>query len=132
APSTAGPTRAPPGQTTTTWSPLGYRAQRPRRLRAEQVGVPSGISPMRENDPEVATKTSVIAVGWSLLWRSRAGGEWITMASPPSKQPLESRWLCGAASRAWVQSAGRGKQCGFLDLVDRPLLAGVVAPAPPA
>ena len=35
-----------PGQTTTTWSPLGYSAQRPRRVRAEQVGVPSGISPV--------------------------------------------------------------------------------------
>jgi hypothetical protein len=41
---------------------------------AEQVGVPSGISPVREDDPEVATRTLVIAAGWSLLWRSRAGG----------------------------------------------------------
>jgi hypothetical protein len=42
--------------------------QRPaaRRVRAEQVGVPSGISPV-ENDPEVATRTLVIAVGWSLV-----------------------------------------------------------------
>jgi hypothetical protein len=48
--------------------------QRPWRVRAEQVGVPSGISPVREDDPEVATRTLVIAVGWSLWWRSRAGG----------------------------------------------------------
>ena len=46
----------------------------PRRVRAEQVGLPSGISPVREDDPEVVTRTLVIAVGWSLLWRSRAGG----------------------------------------------------------
>src|SRR5215218_10186675 len=71
--STGGPARAPPGHTTTTWSPLGYRAQRPWRVRAEQVGAPSGISPVAY-DPEVATMTLVIAVGWSLLWRSRAGG----------------------------------------------------------
>src|SRR5512132_4691199 len=72
--STGGPVRAPPGQRTTTCSPLGYSAHWPRRLRAEQVGAPSGISPVREDDPEVATRTLVIAAGWSLLWRSRAGG----------------------------------------------------------
>jgi hypothetical protein len=32
------------------------------------------MSPVREDDPEVVTRTSVIAVGWSLLRRSRAGG----------------------------------------------------------
>src|SRR5215203_1859418 len=72
--STGGPANAPPGQTTTTWSPLGYSAQRPWRVRAEQVGVPSAMSPVREDDPEVATRTLVIAVGRSLFWRSRAGG----------------------------------------------------------
>ena len=71
--SAGGPARAPPGQTTTTWSPLGYSAQRPRRVRAEQVGVPSGISPVCD-DPEAVISTLVIAVGRSLLWRSRAGG----------------------------------------------------------
>src|SRR4029453_1018526 len=83
--STGEPVRAPPGQTTTTWSPLGYSAQRPRAVRAEQVGVPSGISPVWD-DPEVAIRTLVIAVGWSLLERSRGGGEWITTASPPRTQ----------------------------------------------
>src|SRR5215218_5003745 len=68
------PVRAPPGQTTTTSSPLGYSAQRPWRVRAEQVGAPNGMSPVREDDSEVATRTLVIAVGWSLLERSRAGG----------------------------------------------------------
>jgi hypothetical protein len=62
----------------TTWPDdhdlLAVGVQRPRRLRAEQVGVPSGISPVREDDSEVAIRTSVIAVGWSLLRRSRAGG----------------------------------------------------------
>ena len=72
--SRGGPARAPPGQTTTTSVPWGYSAQRPWRVRAEQVGVPSGISPVRWDDPEVATRTSVIAVGWSLLRRSCAGG----------------------------------------------------------
>src|SRR4029453_12117175 len=72
--SPGGPTRAPPGQRTTTCSPLGYSAQRPRRVRAELVGVPNGISPVREDDPEVVIRTLVIAVGWSLLERSRAGG----------------------------------------------------------
>jgi hypothetical protein len=51
-----------------------HSAQRPRRLRAEQVGVPSGMSRVWWDDPDVATRTLVIAVGWSLLWRSRAGG----------------------------------------------------------
>jgi hypothetical protein len=76
--STGNPARAPPGHTTTTWSPLEYKAQRPWRLWAEQVGVPSGISPVSD-DPSVATRALVIAVGWSLfgwslLWRSRARG----------------------------------------------------------
>jgi hypothetical protein len=44
------------------------------RLRAEQVGVPSGISPVRWDDPEVASRTLVIALGWSLLRRSRPDG----------------------------------------------------------
>src|SRR5215211_4123605 len=54
------------------------------------------------------------------------------MARPPRKQPLERWWRGGAASRAGVQLAGRGKQCGFLDLVDRPLLVAVLDPARPA
>ncbi|HEV2918704.1 MAG TPA: hypothetical protein VG673_05610 [Actinomycetota bacterium] len=45
-PGSGDPVMAPPGQTTTIWSPLGYSAQRPRRVRAEQVGVPSGMSPV--------------------------------------------------------------------------------------
>src|SRR4029453_11823693 len=64
--STGDPVMAPPGQTTTIWSPLGYIAQRPRRVRAEQVGLASGISPV-ESDPKVATRTLVIAAGWLLL-----------------------------------------------------------------
>jgi hypothetical protein len=60
------PVMAPPGQTTVTSVPWGYSAQRPWRVRTEQVGVPSGISPVWD-DPEVATRTPVIAVGWSLL-----------------------------------------------------------------
>ena len=49
------------------WALYPNGDQRPWRLRAEQVGVPSGMSPVWEDDPEVATRTSVIAVGWSLL-----------------------------------------------------------------
>jgi hypothetical protein len=62
-----------PGQTTTTSAPLGYSAQKPWRLRAEQVGIASGMSPVRWDDPEVATKTLVIATGWPVLRRSRPG-----------------------------------------------------------
>src|SRR5919204_1602118 len=51
------------------------------------------------------------------------------MASPLRKQPLERARSCGAVSRAGVQLAGRGEQCGFLDLIDRPLLAAVLDPA---
>src|SRR5512133_4039525 len=51
------------------------------------------------------------------------------MASPLRKQPLERWWRCGAASWCWGPSAGRGEQGGFLDLVDRPLLAAVLDPA---
>src|SRR5687767_2937814 len=54
------------------------------------------------------------------------------MASPPRKQPLSSWWRCGAASPCGVQLAGRGKQGGFLDLVDRSLLVAVLDPARPA
>jgi hypothetical protein len=63
-----------PGQTITTWAPLGYRAQRPWRLRAEQVGIPGGMSPVRWDNPKVAARTLVIAVGWSLLRPSCPGG----------------------------------------------------------
>ena len=67
--------------------------QRPAawRLRAEQVGVPSGRSPVREDDPDPVIRTSVIAVGWSLFWQSRAGGWWITVARPLRKQGPVSR-----------------------------------------
>jgi hypothetical protein len=45
-------------------------------LRERLRGHGDGSSPPIpvEDDPEVATRTLVIAVGWSLLWRSRAGG----------------------------------------------------------
>src|SRR5215211_7473813 len=48
------------------------------------------------------------------------------MASPLRKQPLERIEL---AAGARGQLAGRGEQRGFLDLVDRPLLAAVLDPA---
>src|SRR4029450_2769974 len=50
------------------------------------------------------------------------------MAGPLRKQPLQIAG--GAVTRpCGVQSAGRGEQGGFLDLVDRPLLVAVLDPA---
>src|SRR5215217_9355118 len=49
--------------------------------------------------------------------------------SSPEAAAVERAWRCQPCG---VQLAGRGEQCGFLDLVDRPLLVAVLDPARPA
>ena len=48
--------------TTTTWS-WGAAPSGPGGCGPNQVGLPSGISPLREDDPDLLIRTSVIAVG---------------------------------------------------------------------
>jgi hypothetical protein len=85
--SACGPVRAPPGQTTTTCSPLGYSAQRPRRLRAEQVGVPSGMSPVWED------LTDHLPVPWDRQWWPDCADPQPRAAATPSRRrpPIGSR-----------------------------------------
>src|SRR5215212_1860574 len=54
------------------------------------------------------------------------------MASPLREAAAGELVALGRGQPCGVQSAGRGKQGGFLDLVDRPLLVAVLDPARPA
>src|SRR6266498_1006783 len=129
--SAGGPARAPPGQTTTTSVPWGV--QRPEAAAAARragrhtqrdiagvVGRPPG------GGQDVGDRGRLVAVA----------------AKPPrlvvdhhGKSSQEAARRCRDVSvelwrgrRAGLQLPGRGEECGFLDLLDRVLLAAGLGP----